>query len=266
MSTGTLAAEAEIGSTVYQEEIRKAAKLILSAKHAVALTGAGISTPSGIPDFRSPDTGLWEKVDPMAVASIYAFRARPKVFYDWFRPLGKTLLEAKPNPAHYALARLEEAGLLKAVITQNIDGLHQKAGSKRVLELHGHLREAQCMQCGRVVPTEGFWEQFLESDDVPRCECGGVLKPKVVLFGEPLPRGVLLEAIGEAQRCDLMLVAGTALEVYPAAELPNLAYQRGAKLIVVNFQFTYADAVAKVVIRDDVAKVLPALADACLAA
>ncbi|HDN79713.1 MAG: hypothetical protein DRI61_11085 [Chloroflexi bacterium] len=246
------------------KEIEKAAQIIRSSNYAVALTGAGISTPSGIPDFRSPGSGLWEKVNPMLVASIFAFRLRPKRFFDWFRPLGRTLLEAEPNPAHIALARLEEAGFLKAVITQNIDNLHQKAGSKRVLELHGHLREAQCMKCRRIVPTEGLWEKYLNSDEVPRCECGGILKPRVVLFGESLPKGVFLEALGEVQRCDVMLIAGSSLEVYPAAELPTLAYQKGARLIVVNLQSTYADAVADVVIHDDVAKVLPAIADMCL--
>lgn len=246
------------------KEIEKAAQIIRSSNYAVALTGAGISTPSGIPDFRSPGSGLWEKVNPMLVASIFAFRLRPKRFFDWFRPLGRTLLEAEPNPAHIALARLEEAGFLKAVITQNIDNLHQKAGSKRVLELHGHLREAQCMKCRRIVPTEGLWEKYLNSDEIPRCECGGILKPRVVLFGESLPKGVFLEALGEVQRCDVMLIAGSSLEVYPAAELPTLAYQKGARLIVVNLQSTYADAVADVVIHDDVAKVLPAIADMCL--
>lgn len=247
------------------EEIRKAVEILLSSNYAVALTGAGISTPSGIPDFRSPGSGLWEKVNPMAVASIFAFRVRPKAFFDWFRPLGRTLLEAQPNPAHYALARLEEAGFLKAVITQNIDGLHQKAGSRRVLELHGNLREAQCMKCRRIIPTEGLWEKFLESEEVPRCECGGILKPRVVLFGEPLPRGIMMEALGEVHNCDVMLIAGSSLEVYPAAELPTLAYQRGARLIVINLQTTYADAVADVVIHKDVAQVLPAIADGCLA-
>jgi len=245
------------------DEIRKAAQLILTSKHAVALTGAGISTPSGIPDFRSPGSGLWEKVNPMLVASVFAFRLRPKKFFDWFRPLGRKLLEAEPNPAHIALARLEELGLLKVVITQNIDNLHQKAGSKRVLELHGHLREAQCMKCHKVVPTEGLWEKVLEEGELPRCECGGILKPKVVLFGEALPRGVFLEAWGEAQRCDLMLIVGSSLEVFPAAELPSVAYQSGARLIVVNLTETYADSMADVVIHEDVASVLPQIVDLC---
>jgi len=244
--------------------IERAAEIILSSKYVVALTGAGISTPSGIPDFRSPGTGLWEKVDPMAVASLAAFKLNPARFFEWFRPLGKTLLESKPNPAHIALAKLEEAGLLKAVITQNIDGLHQKAGSKRVLEVHGHLREAECMKCRRSYPTESFMERYLEFGEIPKCQCGGVLKPKVVLFGEPLPRWVFMEAVGEAQKCDAMIIAGSSLEVYPAAELPTLAYQNGAKLIVVNLQSTYADSIAEVVIREDVAVALPAIAERCL--
>jgi len=245
-------------------EVEKAAQIILSSKYVVALTGAGISTPSGIPDFRSPGSGLWEKVDPMAVASIYAFRLNPERFFEWFRPLGKTLLESKPNPAHIALAKLEEAGLLKAVITQNIDGLHQKAGSKRVLEIHGHIREAECIICRRSYPTESFLHNYLELGEIPRCQCGGILKPKVILFGEPLPKWVFLEAVGEVQRCDVMIIAGSSLEVYPAAELPTLAYQNGAKLIVVNLQSTYADSIADVVIREDVAVALPAIAEKCL--
>jgi len=245
-------------------EVEKAAQIILSSKYVVALTGAGISTPSGIPDFRSPGSGLWEKVDPMAVASIYAFRLNPERFFEWFRPLGKTLLESRPNPAHIALAKLEEAGLLKAVITQNIDGLHQKAGSKRVLEIHGHIREAECIICRRSYPTESFLHNYLELGEIPRCQCGGILKPKVILFGEPLPKWVFLEAVGEAQRCDAMIIAGSSLEVYPAAELPTLAYQNGAKLIVVNLQSTYADSIADVVIREDVAVALPAIAEKCL--
>jgi NAD-dependent deacetylase len=200
----------------------------------------------------------------MAVASIYAFRLNPERFFEWFRPLGKTLLESKPNPAHIALAKLEEAGLLKAVITQNIDGLHQKAGSKRVLEIHGHIREAECIICRRSYPTESFLHNYLELGEIPRCQCGGILKPKVILFGEPLPKWVFLEAVGEAQRCDAMIIAGSSLEVYPAAELPTLAYQNGAKLIVVNLQSTYADSIADVVIREDVAVALPAIAEKCL--
>ena len=120
--------------------IERTADLLCNARHAIALTGAGVSTPSGIPDFRSPGSGMWEQVDPFEVASIIAFRRQPEVFFNWLRPLARLLQEAQPNPAHVALAQLEAAGIVKAVITQNIDGLHQKAGSQCVLEVHGHMR------------------------------------------------------------------------------------------------------------------------------
>jgi NAD-dependent deacetylase len=245
------------------QDIQRAAQLILGARHAVALTGAGISTPSGIPDFRSPESGLWARVDPMAVASIWAFQIQPRHFYDWLRPVAQTLLTARPNPAHHALADLEAMGRLQAIITQNIDDLHQKAGARRVLEVHGHLREATCVRCYRVVPTRGMLERFVEDGEVPRCACGGVLKPNVVLFGEELPADVVAEAEREARQCDLMIVAGSSLEVIPVAELPLTAWQHGAKLIIVNYQPTYLDDQADVVIHQDVAEVLPRMVEAC---
>ncbi len=240
-----------------QQQIEQAAALIASSNYVVALTGAGISTPSGIPDFRSPGTGLWEKVNPMLVASAFSFRLQPQAFYEWARPLARKLLEAEPNPAHRALAELEEMGLLKTVITQNIDDLHQKAGSKRVLELHGNMRQATCLKCRKVVSTQSMMERFLEEGEVPNCQCGGLLKPNVVLIGEPLPRWVLLEAWGEAERCDLMLVVGSSLEIAPAAEIPFVALRCGAKAIVVNLQPAPLDSQADVVIHQDVAEVLP---------
>jgi len=240
-----------------QRRIERAAALIANSKYVVALTGAGISTPSGVPDFRSPGSGLWEKVNPILMASTFSFRLQPQAFYEWARPLARKLLEAEPNPAHRALAKLEDMGLLKAVITQNIDDLHQKAGSRRVLELHGNMRQATCLKCHRVVSTHGMMERFLEGEEVPNCSCGGLLKPNVVLIGEPLPRWVLLEAWGEAERCDLMLVVGSSLEIAPAAEIPFVALRCGAKAIVVNYQPTPLDSQAEVVIRKDVAEVLP---------
>ena len=240
-----------------QREIERAAALIANSKHIVALTGAGISTPSGIPDFRSPGSGLWEKVNPLLIASSFSFRVQPQVFYEWARPLARKLLEAEPNPAHRALAKLEEMGLLKAVITQNIDDLHQKAGSKRVFELHGNMRQTTCLKCRKVVPIQDMIEQFLEKGEMPYCSCGGLLRPNVVLLGEQLPRWVLLEAWGEAERCDLMLVVGSSLEIAPASEIPFVALRCGAKVIVVNYQPTPLDSQADVVIYEDVAKSLP---------
>jgi NAD-dependent deacetylase len=252
-------------SELLQRGVREAARLLRQARHAVALTGAGISTPSGVPDFRSPDTGLWRHVDPLLVASIWAFRVSPRKFFDWMRPLARTLLQARPNPAHEALAHLEEAGLLRAVITQNIDGLHQKAGSRTVLELHGHIRTATCTRCYRTYPSEAFIPAYLETGEVPRCGCGGILKPDVILLGEDLPRGTYLQAVQEARACDLMLVAGTSLEVAPASELPFIAQRRGVPVIVVNLEPTPLDPLAAVVLHADVALILPILAALALA-
>ncbi len=244
--------------------VEKAATLFLEAKHAVALTGAGHSTPSGIPDFRSPGSGLWSQVDPTEVASIQAFYRDPEAWYAWYHQRGTMLLNAQPNPAHYALAELEEIGRLQAVITQNIDNLHHKVGSKRVIELHGNTREAICLRCGDTIPAGPLWERYVQERQAPRCEkCSGMMKPNVILFGEMLPEAALNAAWEEAQLCDLMLIAGTSLQVTPAAHLPLMARRSGAKLVIVNFQPTRADSYAEVVINEDVAEVLPKIAKIC---
>jgi NAD-dependent deacetylase len=248
----------------YTDEIARAAELLREARHAVALTGAGSSTPSGIPDFRSPGSGVWERVDPMEVASIYTFRRHPDRFYAWIRPMVETLLAAEPNPGHYALAEMEAGGWLKAIITQNIDNLYQRAGAREVLELHGHMREATCISCYRVVPAEELLDDLLASTDVPRCTaCNGVMKPNVVLFGEQLPIKVLNAAMAHVRRADLMLIAGSSLEVMPAAQLPLQVQGQTGRLIVVNLTPTYVDDVAEVVIHGDVAEVLPRIVQMC---
>jgi NAD-dependent deacetylase len=241
--------------------LTRAAQLLRQANHAVAMTGAGHSTPSGIPDFRSPDSGLWTQADPLAVASLFAFRLRPAHFYKWIRPLVRLMLEAEPNPAHYALARLEAAGLLKSVITQNIDGLHQKAGSQRVHEVHGHMRQATCTRCYRVAPADSLIKEFLDRGEVPCCTCGGVMKPNVILFGEQLPVQVLAAARQDTRVCDLMLVAGSSLTVEPVADLPLMALGHGAKLVIINYQPTHLDDRADVLIQSDVAEALPRIAE-----
>lgn len=246
-----------------EKKIKEAATLLKNAKHAVALTGAGISTPSGIPDFRSPGSGLWNRSDSMSIASIWGFIEYPQGFYDWMKPLAKKLVNAHPNPAHRALADLETMGMLRAVITQNIDNLHQKAGSKRVLEVHGHMREATCVRCFHMVPAIPLVEKFLTDGDVPTCEvCGGVMKPNVVLFGEMLPVRVMYEADLESKQCDVMLIIGSSLEVAPASDLPLIAKKNGASLIIVNKSSTLVDAQSTVVLRDDVATVLPLVVEA----
>ncbi len=242
-----------------ERRIERAASLVYGSRHMIAFTGAGHSTPSGIPDFRSPQSGLWEKHNPMLVASIWAFRLNPKTFYDWVRPLVDTMLNAAPNPAHVALATLEQMGYLKTIITQNIDNLHQRAGSRRVLELHGHMREATCIRCYKQVPVDPSLEQTLREGRVPLCRCGGVLKPNVILFGEQLPIQTLNRAMEEARRCDLILVAGSSLEVTPAADIPFLAVANDARAIIVNREPTGFDSRADIVFHADVAEILPKL-------
>jgi len=246
--------------------LSEAARLIRRARHVVALTGAGLSTRSGIPDFRSAGSGLWEKYDPMEVASIYAFRRNPERFYTWIRPLGDRLNLAEPNKAHGALAELESGGWLKATITQNIDGLHQKAGCQEVLELHGDLRHATCTSCGLVVSAETVFQEFLEWGQVPRCaSCAGVMKPNVVFIGEQLPADVVQESLDHLRRADVLLVAGSSLEMAPASELPLVVSDHGGHLILVNLERTYLDDLADVVIHADVVDALPRIAKLCAA-
>ncbi len=241
-----------------EERLQQAVGLLAESKYAVALTGAGISTPSGIPDFRSPDSGLWKNADPFESASIYAFRRRPQDFYDWIHPLARLIMAAQPNAAHFALAQLEARGILKGVITQNVDMLHGRAGSATVHEVHGHLREVTCMRCYKIFPAAAFLDDFVDSGEVPYCEaCGGVLKPNVILIGEQLPVSVVNQARRQIRNCDLMLIAGSSLEMAPAGDLPLLALESGARIIVINFEPTHIDNLADVVIRGDVVDVIP---------
>jgi len=246
-------------------DLASAARLLRASRGAVALTGAGISTPSGVPDFRSPGSGLWETCDPMEVASLLAFRHHPDQFYEWVRPLAVRVLRAEPNPAHLALARLERAGHLLGVVTQNIDDLHLRAGSHCVVEIHGHLREATCVRCRTVVPTAGLLQSFVETGQVPHCAaCNGALKPNAVLFGEELPFQAVHQAQSLFREADLVLVVGSSLEVTPAALFPVQALNAGARLIIFNREPTYLDERADFIFRDDVAEVLPCLIDEAL--
>lgn len=238
-------------------ELERAIELAAVAQRVVVLTGAGFSRPSGIPDFRSPD-GLWTRSDPSEVASLRAFRRDPDGFYRWLNDLIDPILAARPNPAHLAIAEFEAAGRVTGVITQNIDGLHQQAGSRRVYELHGHLRTATCFECERQAPGEKLLP-VIRQGRAPRCSCGGVFKPDVVLFDEGLPRGLVWLAHALLEQCDLLLVAGTSLEVAPVCDLPLIAARRGARVIIVNLEETYLDEQADAVIRDDVATAIPTI-------
>jgi NAD-dependent deacetylase len=245
--------------------LAQAAGLLRAARHAVVFTGAGISTPSGIPDFRSKQTGLWERDDPMEVASLGVFQARPEKFYGWLRPLLQGIWSVEPNPAHFALAELEKAGIIKAVVTQNIDNLHHRAGSREIYEVHGSLRTMTCAACGETYPAEQFRAQLegagSGADQMPHCpRCSRVLKPDITLFGEMLPADTWLEAEEHCRQADVMLVAGSSLTVFPAASLPELAQESGAHLIINNLTPTPLDRQADVLLRGDVAEVLPRLA------
>ena len=246
-------------------QIEHAADLLQASRYAVALTGAGISTPSGIPDFRSSDNGLWRKYNPMEVASLSAFRTRPEKFFDWFRPLTNLIIEAQPNPAHQALAHLEKIGILKSIITQNIDGLHQKAGSQSIYEIHGSLNTLTCVECYRQFRASEYVKPYVEDGIVPHCrECGGLLKPDVILFEEQLPRQVWLAAEEEVRKSDLMIVVGSSLEVNPVAQLPYKVVARGGKLLIVNQQTTYMNDRADLVFSADAAEVLPKIVESLI--
>jgi NAD-dependent deacetylase len=248
-----------------QTSIEFASDLIRQSKHAVVLTGAGISTPSGIPDFRSSGTGLWSRDEPLEVASLITFRTKPGQFFEWFRPLARQMFEARPNSAHTALADLEERGYVKSIITQNIDTLHQRSGSKTVIEMHGTMQTLTCTQCYHQVQAESNIVSFVETGDIPRCpQCAQILKPDVILFGEQLPQAAWSKAQREARRCDLMLVVGSSLEVLPVAGLPMQALDRGAHLIIINNVPTYLSVRADVVLLEDVAMVLPAITERVL--
>jgi len=245
--------------------IRFSAELLRKAKRAIVLTGAGISTPSGIPDFRSEGSGLWSRDEPLEVASLLTFRTQPEKFYAWFRPLVQQIFGALPNGAHRALAELEKAGYIHSVLTQNIDILHQKAGTMHAVELHGTLKTLSCTQCFQKVESLPYLKPFIERGILPRCpHCGALLKPDVILFGEQLPQKAWLEAQRESRACDLMLVAGSSLEVMPVASLPMQALERGAHLLIINNSPTYLNIRADAAIQEDVSDIIPAIAEQVL--
>src|SRR5436305_239951 len=212
----------ELGTIQDGAQSQALAELIRDAGSVVALTGAGISVPSGIPDFRSPGTGLWQQVDPMEVAHIDAFHRDPQRFWSFYGQRFQTLEDKQPNPAHQVLAALEGAGLLDAVITQNVDCLHSRAGSREVIEVHGSIRSSSCLSCAaRYELTDVRERQRGDDQGVPRCDCTSPLKPDVVLFGEYLPTEALERAQRLAASAELMLCVGSSLEVYPVAALPE---------------------------------------------
>ena len=239
--------------------VERLAGLVREAGSTVALTGAGISVPSGIPDFRSPGTGLWEKVDPMAVAHIDVFRREPERFWRFYGDRFASLRDRQPNGAHRALVELEERGLLDGVITQNIDMLHRRAGTRELVEVHGSIAESRCLDCGARYPLEEARARLERDGGVPECDCGRSLKPDVVLFGELLPEAAMERATTLAAGADLLLCVGSSLEVYPVAGLPGLTLRAGGRIALVTQGPTPYDADAAVKLDGDVEHELQAL-------
>ena len=241
----------------------RVADLLRSAERAVVLTGAGVSVPSGIPDFRTPGKGIWEKVDPMEVAHIDAFRSDPDRFWGFYSQRFVSLVDKRPNPAHEAIAELERRGLVRGVITQNIDRLHRLAGSERVIEVHGSIDWCVCPECGGRFELERVLEMVEGGPPTPECPaCITPLKPDVVLFGELLPEAAMAEAHALAQEADVMLCVGSSLEVYPVASLPGVTLASGGRVALVTQGRTPYDAEAEVKLDGDVAAELQAVLSA----
>ena len=236
------------------------AELLGSAGRVLALTGAGISVPSGIPDFRSPGTGLWEDVDPMEVAHIEVFRRDPERFWHFYGDRFAMLRDKRPNGAHAALVELERCGVVEAVVTQNIDGLHREAGTRDLIEVHGTIGTSSCLACGERFPLDVVRERLgAAADGVPRCDCGAPLKPDVVLFGELLPEAALARASALAAEVDVLLCVGSSLEVFPIAQLPEITLAAGGAVALVTKGPTPYDRRAAVKLEGDVVAELEAV-------
>ena len=243
-------------------EVLRLAELIRGSGSTVALTGAGVSVPSGIPDFRTPETGLWAKVDPMEVAHIEVFERDPARFWSYYRPRFHSLGEKRPNRAHEALAELERRGLIEGVITQNIDRLHRAAGSENVIEVHGSIETSACRGCGASYGIEEV-DALFDADGIAVCDaCGGTVKPDVVLFGEMLPERAMAEAQRLAEGADLILCVGSSLAVHPVAGLPAVTLDRGGQLALVTKGPTPYDGDAAIKLEGEVDEELSALAAA----
>jgi len=247
---------------VATRDVERLAELLGQSRRAVALTGAGVSVPSGIPDFRTPETGLWAKVDPMEVAHISVFEGDPERFWSYYRPRFQSLGDKEPNQAHEALAELERRGLIEGVITQNIDRLHRAAGSENVIEVHGSIGTSSCTACAAAFGLDEV-EALFDDRGVAICaDCGGAVKPDVVLFGEMLPLEAIERATALAEGADLMLCVGSSLAVHPVAGLPHLTLEAGGRLAIVTKGETPYDDDAELKLDGEVDEELAALVDA----
>lgn len=242
-----------------KEKLRRAAEIIMQSDNIVIFTGAGVSTESGIADFRS-EGGLWSRYDPGIYANYYSFLKDPSPFWEMHTELLEILLNARPNPAHFAIAKLEEMGKVSAIITQNIDMLHQRAGSgkegAKIYELHGAYGTMSCVECSQKFKYDEFDNTSMK---FPICDCGGYIKPDVVLFGEVLPRDVLIEAMNVAKNCDLLIMVGSSLTVSPANFMPSIAKEQGAKVIYINRESTIMDNLADLILRGSAGEIFTEL-------
>ena len=245
-----------------KENIKKAAKLLVTSKNAIVLTGAGISTESGIPDFRG-EGGIWEKYKPEIYGSIQSFLEDPSKFWRMAEDIAPTLFDAEPNPGHYAIADLEKFNIVKAVITQNVDELHQKAGFIIVYEVHGNINRFTCLGCRASYVKEQILRKIKkEKNSPPGCDyCGAPLKPSVVLFWENLPNFEKYMSIDLAKKTDVMLIAGSSLMVAPVCDLPLYTLREGGKLIIINDEPTYLDERAEIIINNKTGTILPLIVE-----
>jgi len=242
-------------------EISKIAAQIRSDGKHIVFTGAGISTESWIPDYRSQG-GIWDRFRPVYFDEFMSSRDSREEYWRRWVELYRGLLAAKPNPAHLALAELCAAGLLTAVITQNVDNLHQASGipPEKVIELHGNTRRIRCMHCRQLVSTDDVWQRLNKGDTAPACTCGGYLKPDTISFGQSMPEAEVKRATELSSTCDFFLVVGSTLLVQPAAHMPYFAKNHGAFLAIVNLSETPCDDICDVLIQSEAGKVLPAIA------
>lgn len=233
------------------EDVYKFLDILISSQRTVFLTGAGISTDSGIPDYRSPETGLWNKID-QSVVSLEGFLKNPQNYYSYALDLYPIRSAAKPNSAHFMLAHLEKEGAIEGIVTQNVDGLHQGAGSEKVYELHGSTKRVVCLDCKTLFSMDKTMKRVLGGENPPLCGCGGLLKPDAVFFGEALPEKVWNEAINLINNTELLVVVGTSLQVFPVSSLPSLVLKNGAKVVIVNLGETPFDEQATLLVNQNI--------------
>jgi NAD-dependent deacetylase len=249
-----------VAITTRTSEATRLAEMLREAHSALVLTGAGVSVPSGIPDFRSPGKGIWEKVNPMEVAHIDAFRRQPDRFWQFYGERFASLVDVEPNPAHAAIAELERRGLVRGVVTQNVDRLHRKAGSRNVIEVHGSIEWSVCPECGGRVALDRVLELLAAHPGAPECTaCIAPLKPDVVLFGEMLPEDAISDAYALAAEADVIVCVGSSLEVFPVASLPGVTRDGGGRIALVTQGPTPYDRDAAVKLSGDVVEELSAV-------